>query len=215
MSSNFEVPQFDPLNLPNVFLGCKFHPCDSLQNRHVNSSWTSAATHHPPHTPPSLYPLLSHLYSSAPAIGNLGEVRTRLALVAVLYSVTVAAVISPAVSRLASGANITALDWTLPTPHELNMDKHTRQLTGRESWGGDFTETSGNHFILWRLPIGGFRWAVKLQQKSFREGRSSRSCFGLQMKYRHVYLPQRVQLTCERSLLSSSRIRTFVSSCLM
>lgn len=83
---------------------------------------------HPPPPPPLPPP---PLYSRSPTSTHLllpseiwGEVRTRLALVAVLYSVTAAALISPAVWRLASGANITALCCTLLTPHELNMDEH-------------------------------------------------------------------------------------------
>lgn len=123
-------------------------------NWYVNFSWTSVHTPTPPVS----------LYSCTPTSTRLplpseisGEVRTRSALVAALYSVTAAALISPAVSRLASGANITALYWSLLTPHELNMDKHTRQLTGRQWWGGGFAETSGNRFISSQLPIGDFQ----------------------------------------------------------
>lgn len=123
-------------------------------NWYVNFSWTSVHTPTPPVS----------LYSCTPTSTPLplpseisGEVRTRSALVAALYSVTAAALISPAVSRLASGANITALYWSLLTPHELNMDKHTRQLTGRQWWGGVFAETSGNRFISSQLPIGDFQ----------------------------------------------------------
>lgn len=168
MSKNLAVPHFGPVNMKNWCLGCKFQPRASLQT----DMWTPREPPHAPPHPQSLYsctPTSNHLPQPSEI---LGEVRTRSALVAVLYSVTAAALISPAVSRLASGANITALYWSLLTPHELNMDKHTRQLTGRQSWGGGFAATSGNHFISSRLPLLLVR-AVKLGQRGFHEGGSS------------------------------------------
>ncbi len=148
--------------------GCNTH----VFRRYVNSEWPTPEMHSPfSH---------SHLHSLSPPSFKFGRGRSKvsfgrdaflchchLSLVPLLFP----PLISP-LPQFASGANITARYWSLLTPHELNMDKHILQLTGRLLWRAGFTEASGHHFISSQLSLACFGWSRKMH-KMFRGGITS------------------------------------------
>lgn len=194
--------------------GYRFHLSISADWQ-VNSMWTSTKV--PP--PPRLYSSHSassilRIWESRSAVGQLFLGEGRVALLCHHHFKCLApALLSPPLSQSSPrGANIAARCRGSPTPHELWMGKHARRLTGRQLWEAGLHKDVGRPLCLVAAACLRFRAS------------GGKSCVGgVSMRAGgdgalDILLPRTAAecLTCERSLLlSSSRIRTLVSSCLM